>query len=530
MAFASWKSGKLTRKVSPWDTSLYLNTDLWVTAGRLFSKNDSQIEFMNFTWKTTISATEYQYTGLTRQLSQTATPATSVWTWFTWLANQEFILDYMHDQIFDAINGWTVAWNMVFNGDVTIAGNSIFGKSIKIPVYADTTARDIGIPTPTNGMEVYITALWAFYDYQSGAWNSRANGATVNATTTVSGKVQRSTIGQMATFPENGSTGAPLILTPFDFSTVYWSGSDGDVTITTNTTLSRDMYYNNLIVNATFILNTGWYKIYVSGTLSWGGIIDWPAGWFWSAWGNGGISNPYSNWWSWPGWNGSGGGWNGWSWGTVSLGWSSSRIAWSASSNINPSFVNANWSSWSGTPAFWTSIRWSQYNTVSPPKYADVLKALWFTCFPQLSNVWWIWPTIAQYGCLPGWSGWASGDRDNGAGSSCGWGGWGGWGGGVVIISAYILSGASLTIRSLGWGWGIWGNAGANAGANAWGGCGWNGWSGWVSFIIYHTLVALPTFTLTGWAGWSPWSTVGTWSVWLTGSVGTTWSSITATF
>ena len=48
---------------------------------------------------------------------------------------------------------------MVFNGDVTIAGNSIFGKSIKIPVYADTTARDLGIPTPTNGMEVYITGL-----------------------------------------------------------------------------------------------------------------------------------------------------------------------------------------------------------------------------------------------------------------------------------------------------------------------------------------------------------------------------------
>lgn len=53
----------------------------------------------------------------------------------------------------------------------------------------------------------------------------------------------------------------------------FYSGSDGDVTISSPTTLTSDMYYNNLTVNST--LTTDGYRIFVAGTLSGNGTIDW---------------------------------------------------------------------------------------------------------------------------------------------------------------------------------------------------------------------------------------------------------------
>ena len=37
----------------------------------------------------------------------------------------------------------------------------------------------------------------------------------------------------------------------------FGDGNDGDVTISEDTTLTRTMYYNNLTINSTKILNTG---------------------------------------------------------------------------------------------------------------------------------------------------------------------------------------------------------------------------------------------------------------------------------
>lgn len=49
---------------------------------------------------------------------------------------------------------------------------------------------------------------------------------------------------------------------------IYGDGSDGDVTISTNTTITADMYYNNLTINDGIILNTGSYRIFVKETLT----------------------------------------------------------------------------------------------------------------------------------------------------------------------------------------------------------------------------------------------------------------------
>lgn len=53
----------------------------------------------------------------------------------------------------------------------------------------------------------------------------------------------------------------------------FGDGSDGDVTISTNTTLTRDMYYNNLTVNSGITLTTNNFKIFVKETLTNNGTI-----------------------------------------------------------------------------------------------------------------------------------------------------------------------------------------------------------------------------------------------------------------
>lgn len=60
-----------------------------------------------------------------------------------------------------------------------------------------------------------------------------------------------------------------------DFANAYFGdGTDGDVTISADTDLTRDMYYSNLTINNTKYLNTKGFKIFVSGTLTNNGHID----------------------------------------------------------------------------------------------------------------------------------------------------------------------------------------------------------------------------------------------------------------
>lgn len=49
---------------------------------------------------------------------------------------------------------------------------------------------------------------------------------------------------------------------------VYGDGIDGDVTISTNTTLIKDMYYNNLTINASCNLDPAGFRIFVKETLT----------------------------------------------------------------------------------------------------------------------------------------------------------------------------------------------------------------------------------------------------------------------
>ena len=69
---------------------------------------------------------------------------------------------------------------------------------------------------------------------------------------------------------------------------IYGDGSDGDVTLTSGTTtLTRDMYYNNLTISGTAVLNTSNFRIFVKGILD---ISAAPSGSIANNGGNGGNS------------------------------------------------------------------------------------------------------------------------------------------------------------------------------------------------------------------------------------------------
>jgi len=55
---------------------------------------------------------------------------------------------------------------------------------------------------------------------------------------------------------------------------IFGDGNDGDVTISANTPLTRDMFYDDLTVNAGITLDTAGYRIFVKGTLTNNGTIE----------------------------------------------------------------------------------------------------------------------------------------------------------------------------------------------------------------------------------------------------------------
>lgn len=88
---------------------------------------------------------------------------------------------------------------------------------------------------------------------------------------TLNARVPVGTNGQVLTADSTAALGVAWSTQPLiDFG----DGSDGAVTISSNTTLTRDMYYSSLTVNATFTLSTAGFKIFVSGTLTNNGTIS----------------------------------------------------------------------------------------------------------------------------------------------------------------------------------------------------------------------------------------------------------------
>jgi len=59
----------------------------------------------------------------------------------------------------------------------------------------------------------------------------------------------------------------------FDGDLIFGHGGDGDVTITTNTSLTEDKYYSNLTVNSGKVLNPNGFRVFVKNTLTLNGDL-----------------------------------------------------------------------------------------------------------------------------------------------------------------------------------------------------------------------------------------------------------------
>lgn len=559
-----------TSKISPSDTQIFIKTQPAITKGRVYLSNSWQEERVSFDTVTTVGSV-YRLNNCVRWLSRSADPATA-WTGLTWIAGTVVKIVLMHDQPLDKQNDQTMIGKLDF---WTNQGR------LEFPEYT-TTQRD-AVLTWANWEVIHNTTTGTLQQRIWWGWSDFGNTGTPDASTTVAGKVEIATDAEVTSGTNTGGTGAQLVTQPSQLKTTndnvttananilwlstyfFWDGSDGNVTIWVNTTLTRDMYYNNLTVSAGFTLNPAWYKIHVAGTLLLDGTIarvwnvgtaaSWVTAWIWwaaLASGTLGTNVAWTNWGA------------GWSWvaaGSAATNWTAnintfSTTSWSAGWNGWRSDTQGWWAKWTA----WTTTRWYLYN--------KTINKIW-----QFTQMWYT--NIASYNSNQWGTGWGWGGSSSTGGNGWGWGwGWSAWW--MIHIYANIFNNTATGVLSAiwwagwagaawwaaaansqvawwGWGWG-WGNGwtifiyfntytnawvisvawwaaanGGNANRAGWvASCAWwNGWDGWSGGIVYLSQACTQgTITLTGWAAWTKGTDIWTpstpsanGSAWSTGAV-----------
>lgn len=534
---------QLTGKLTTSWSSVTISADLerWQTV----SFTDGYIVMRNRKWdkieRMKATASAGTLTISQRWLDQTDNPSEVSALKKEWQRGTIVYVTLLSPQIVDKQNSNTYA-----AGTTQTFSKSESTVSHKEPVYADATARDAWIPSPSNGMRIYNTAIWLFQKYQAWAWADDDSWWSVaNASTTVAGKAEAPTQTEVEQLATTWGTGALVFVTPttinpssitsaspaswdkLSFSDVsdsnylksstladvialvkanlFWFGTDGDVTIVWTVTLTRDMYYNNLVVPVWTTLDPDGYRIFVAWTISWTGTISrngnsWAnaVGKTWAA-----AATTLNQWslnaevaaWAWGTW------WN-----------PGAATAWTNGTSASPSMVNTNgvaWGAggnWGAWGAWWTSTRWANYLALFPfaTLHPATAGTITYENYKSVSGSWWWWGGYGQW-----W--WSPYD-----------GSWWWWGGGnwwFIWIAAYTWN-FTGTITAT---WGAWWN-GADGVVGGWGG--WGGWGNWWTILrIYRTMVSDCTKTLTWW-NWGTWWAAGSsqpawanwsnWSTWVT--------------
>ena len=203
----------------------------------------------------------------------------------------------------------TILGNFTIEGDATTTGNFAAGGTLFVD--QSTGYVGIGTPTPSGKLHVYGDSQVSYgvydtplrvqgdsYTYlelvgagqQAGLLLNREGSTGWLAGLNSSGYFR---IADLATIDQTGLTNAKdgseglTIDTNGNVSitgdlyvsgnapgmAIYGDGSDGDITISTTTSLSRDMFYNNLTVDNGVTLNPNGYRIFVKGTLTNNGTI-----------------------------------------------------------------------------------------------------------------------------------------------------------------------------------------------------------------------------------------------------------------
>jgi len=150
---------------------------------------------------------------------------------------------------------------------------TLTNKTLTNPTVNSATITGTITGTKTdNGTNTFGGANTFTYLPQSSA--TPTNSSDFTTKTYVDSQALPSQAGNSGKFvTTNGSSASWSSIEQFFPSMIWGDGSDGAVVISSNTTLTRDMYYSDLTVNSTFTLNTGGYRIFVSGTLTNNGTI-----------------------------------------------------------------------------------------------------------------------------------------------------------------------------------------------------------------------------------------------------------------
>jgi len=518
--FQTWYTSTIALPVWPTDTTITVAVAPTVTKGRMKIGRGTVKERISYTWVSWLTLT-----GVTRWLSLTADPATAG-TGLSWLAGTQIKLVAMHDQLTDKKEDNSFSWNITSTWTLTATDIRFTGTTtswLRIKTLT-TTQRDA--LTPATGDKIINSTTGTEQTYYGGTWNDAWTSTTPNMSTSITGKWRLADQTQV----NNGdATEAwdPLVVWPAELKTVtdaisasipvitnyFGFASDWNVTISTDTTLTRDMFYGNLTINNWVTLYPNWYKIFCSWTLLNNGTISrvGNTGGAWGAWSWGNV--PWSAW-------AAANILNQWTLNdqTASAAWWASWAAWGNWTSVSPAYTNTSWVSWWAWGTWWsawgtwgTATQWSLYNTIfSRDQIIALLQSAalslsWFYATTSYKVCW----TAGWWGCWTSawgiWWGW-------------GWGWW--WHGWLIYIAANIFNN-QWTVNCSWWAGGAWGSWGA------WWGWGW-GWNWWVLFLIRKTLTNLWTVNVswgTGWAGgWS-----GSWFPWSSWSTGNSWTTIQIT-
>jgi len=179
------------------------------------------------------------------------------------------------------INGVSVFKTIIDGTDVgdVLFGNYAGGQGIKwdqsagtLDVQGGVTVDSLDIPDTTTANSFHVdttgNAWWGATALASGlAWVKKDGTAKFSKTITIGGATTDYQINwDESTLQVNKTT--------LRFQDLFGDGSDGDVVISGNTTLTSDMYYDDLTVNNGVTLNSGGYRIFVKGNLINNGTIQ----------------------------------------------------------------------------------------------------------------------------------------------------------------------------------------------------------------------------------------------------------------
>lgn len=401
----------------------------------------------------------------------------------------------------------------------------------------------------SNGMIIYNSTTGEVNQYIGGAWSAVAAGSTQpTASTTVLGKMKTDVTpagDPVALIQDNpkydalaGTSGTPSISNKYvtnDDTTwtgpiarwgvwaaaTFGNGQDGNVTIASGTTtLTRDMFYNNLTLQTGAILESAWFMIFVAGTLTQEGTgyirnNGW-AGWNGGTGGNGsnGVNGTAGTAWAagaaapggtlpasvaWVAGGAGGAGWQ-WAWSNASAGTNgiaatnalgSNGVTWSLVGGGGGSASASGWNGWA-----YGSLATA---TASKSKIADYNAARNFACF--LSG------TFTQFWNNAGNASAGGGGGGSGNNNGTGWDGRGGGGGGgggsggnggnIVVFAKSIVTASNTLIQAI-WGNGGNGGTGGNGGGGSTqfgvggggGGSKWLGWNWGLIVLVYKTLTS----------------------------------------